>query len=97
MAKKIGAVDHYLAGPLATIINNSFTGSVYPSDWKQEWVTSAPKIQYPKEISDLRKSSSTSHYSKLYEGFLKDWIMEDICDKLDIGQFGGQPGTGTES
>ena len=97
MAKKIGAVDHYLAGPLATIINNSLTGSVYPSDWKQEWVTTAPKIQYPKFFSDLRKFSSTSHYSKLYEGFLNDWIMEYVYDKLDIGQFGGQPGTATES
>ena len=24
------------------------------------------------------------------------WIMEDVFEKLDIGQFGGQPGTGTE-
>ena len=27
---------------------------------------------------------------------MKDWIMEDIAPNLDIGQFGGQPGMGTE-
>ena len=27
---------------------------------------------------------------------MKDWILEDILSKFDIGQFGGQPGVGTE-
>ena len=86
----------FLAGPLSTIINNSLTQSQYPTVWKHEWVTPAQKISHPKEISDLRKISCTSDYSKLYEGFLKDWVMEDIAGKIDIGQFGGQPGMGTE-
>ena len=86
----------FLAKPLSTIINNSLTQSQYPAVWKQEWVTPAPKISHPKEISDLRKISCTSDYSKLYEGFLKDWVMEDISVKIDIAQFGGQPGMGTE-
>ena len=69
---------------------------MYPKLWKQEWVTPAPKVKNPKVIKDLRKISCTSDYSKLFEGFLKDWIVEDIYDKLDIGQFGGRKGTGTE-
>jgi hypothetical protein len=44
----------------------------------------------------LRRISSTSYYSKVVEGFLKDWIMEDVSENLDIGQFGGQPDIGTE-
>ena len=44
-----------LAGPLTTIINNCLTESVYPADWKQEWVTPAPKVTHPKEMTDLRK------------------------------------------
>ena len=32
----------------------------------------------------------------MFEGFLKDWIMEDVSMNIDIGQFGGQPGIGTE-
>ena len=86
----------HLAAPLSTIINNSLTLSVYPTLWKQEWVTPAPKVSHPKDIKDLRKISCTSDFSKTYEGFLKDWIMEDICNNIDIGQFGGQPGIGTE-
>ena len=81
----------FLAGPLTAIINNSLTHYQYPAVWKQEWVTPAPK-----QISDLRKISSTSDYSKLFEGYLKDWIMEDISENIDIGQYGGQPGMGTE-
>ena len=48
------------------------------------------------EIRDQCKISCTSDYSKLYEGFSKDWIMEDVSANIDIGQFGGQPGIGTE-
>ena len=81
---------------MKTIINSSLTQSVYPTLWKQEWVTPAPKISNPQGIHDLRKISSTSDFSKTYEGFLKDWIMEDVSSNLDIGQFGGQPGMGTE-
>jgi hypothetical protein len=44
----------------------------------------------------LRKISSTSDFSKIYEGYLKDWIMEDVSKNIDIGQFGGQPGLETE-
>ena len=39
-----------LAGPLSTIINNSLNQSLYPADWKLEWVTPAPKISHPKKF-----------------------------------------------
>ena len=29
--------------------------------------------------------------------FLKDWILEGVSETIDIGQFGRQPGTGTEN
>ena len=86
----------HLAGPLTVIMNNCLTQSEYPELWKQEWVTPAPKITNPVEIRDLRKISCTSAYSKVFEGYLKDWIIEDVCHNLDIGQFGGQAGMGTE-
>ena len=86
----------HLAAPLTLIINHSLKSSVYPSLWKQEWVTPAPKITNPQGIADLRKISCTSDYSKLFERYLKEWIMEDIAANIDIGQFGGQSGLGTE-
>ena len=89
-------VSLHLAAPLTNIYNDCLIHSVYPSLWKNEWVTPAPKVTHPQEISDLRKISCTSDFSKLFEGFIKDWVMHDIYEKLDIGQFGGQKGTGTE-
>ena len=85
-----------LAGPLCSIINHSLTSGTYPDIWKKEWVTPVPKVTHPKYIGDLRKISGTSDFSKVYEGFLKDWIMQDINSNLDIAQFGGQSGMGTE-
>ena len=86
----------FLAGLLSIMFNTCLEQSVYPQQWKQEWVTPVPKITHPKEISDLRKISSTSDFSKIFESFLKDWIMEDVASKIDIGQYGGLPGIGTE-
>ena len=85
-----------LSVPVTDIINTCLTEAQYPKLWKQEWVTPAPKITNPKVIKDLRKISCTSDYSKLFEEFLKEWIVEDIYDNLDVGQFGGRQGTGTE-
>ena len=41
----------------------------------------------------IRKFKETK---KIFEGFIKDWIMKDIFKNLDISQFGGQKGIGTE-
>ena len=86
----------HLAAPLTNIYNDCLTLGIYPTLWKQEWVTPAPKITNPRDISDLRKISCTSDFSKFFEGILKEWIMEDIFANLDIGQFGGLKGTGPE-
>ena len=40
--------------------------------------------------------SLSSEYSNLFEGFLKDWIIEDISLNLDPSQYGARKGTGTE-
>ena len=85
-----------LSTPLANIMNECLSQQLFPNIWKNEWVTPVPKVLNPKDISDLRKISCTSDFSKLFEGVLKDWIIEDIGDKFDIGQFGGQGGIGTE-
>ena len=81
-----------LAEPVTNIINCCLQKSQYPQKWKQEWVTPVPKIINPKDIKDLRKIACTSDFSKLFEGFLKEWILEDISEKLDIGQYGGKKG-----
>ena len=90
------ACSPHLAAPLTAIYNDCLNRAQYPTLWKQEWVTPAPKCTSPKVISDLRKIACTSDYSKIFEGFLKEWILEDVYENIDIGQYGGLAGTGTE-
>ena len=45
---------------------------------------------------DVRKVASTSDYAKIFELFLRGWITEDIGRKIDINQFAGRKGSGTE-
>ena len=59
-------------------------------------MTPAPKVSHPKDITDLRKISCTSDTVKFFESFLKDWIIEDVSKNIDVGQYGGLPGVGTE-
>ena len=33
---------------------------------------------------------------QVFEGFLKDWIVDDVSGNIDPGQFGGLKGSGTE-
>ena len=68
----------FLAGPLSDIFNTCLAQHVFPDVWKLEYVTPTQKVTHPKKISDLRKISLSSDYSKLLEGCLKDWILEDI-------------------
>ena len=54
------------------------------------------QVNNPKVFKDLRKISCTSDFSKLYEGFLKEWILNDIHPNLDPSQYGNEAGTGTD-
>ena len=86
----------FLAEPLTDIINSSLKQGVYPETWKFEWVSPVPKLPKLTVLKDVRKIASTSDYSKIFEGFLKDWILEDIADNMNLSQYGGKKGVGTE-
>ena len=62
---------------------------------EEELVTPVPKKEYLKEINDTRKITCLSDFGKIFEGFLKIWILEDIYDKESFSQFGGKRGVGT--
>ena len=49
-----------------------------------------------KTLNDVRKIASTSDYPKIFEKFLIEWIHEDIRQSLNINQFAGKKGVGTE-
>ena len=81
---------------MTDIINTCLNQQCFPTLWKKELITPVPKITHPKVLKDLRKISGTSDYSKVYEDFLKDWIIDDISGNIDVGQFGGMKGSGKE-
>ena len=85
-----------LSVPLTDIINTCFSQQLWPQIWKHEMVHPTPKVFPTDEIKLLRKISCTSDYNKLFEGFVKDLIMEDIGHKIDLSQYGGRKGVGTE-
>ena len=85
-----------LAIPLTNIFNSCLEKYQYPRLWKHEWVVPAPKVNNPNLCKDLRKISLTSEFSLVFEGIIKDWILEDISHNIDRAQFGNQKGTGTE-
>ena len=87
-----------LAEPLTDIINSCLRAGKFPTPWRREWVTPVPKTapHQPGSCKDLRKIASTSDYSKLFEVFLRKWIVEDIDKKININQFSGRKGMGTE-
>ena len=89
--------DIFLLLPLKDIFNTCLEQQTYPKQWKLEYVTPLLKSSNAKKnISDLRKIAKTSENSKLFESFLKDWILEDISENLDKKQFGARKGSGTE-
>ena len=85
-----------LTTPMTDITNTCLNQQCFPTLWKKELITPVPKITHPKVLKDLRKISGTSDYSKVYEDFLKDWIIDDISGNIYVGQFVGMKGSGTE-
>ena len=68
-----------LSEPLANIFNCCLTQGVFPAIWKEELVVPVPKKDILKEVKDTRKISCLSDFCKIYESFLKTWILEDLA------------------
>ena len=81
---------------MTEIINSCLLQGTFPEFWRREWVTPVSKIAEPKEIKDVKKISSTSDYSKLFEKIIMDWVIVDMGENLGLQQFAGKKGTGTE-
>jgi hypothetical protein len=87
----------FLAEPLTNIYNHCLKEGVYPKIWKQEWCTPVPKKKTTlKLLKDVRKIASTSDFSKIFEYFLLQFVLEDVSDKMSVRQYGGKKGVGTE-
>ena len=84
-----------LSDPLAHIFQESISQHEYPQLWKEEQVTSVPKVFPPETENDIRKISGTPFFSKTFERFIVEWIQEDISQNMDPASYGGVPGMST--
>ena len=81
-----------LALPATIIFNKSLQSLEYPSNWKKEYATPIKKVTDPEDNNDLRLISLTKFLSKVFEGFIAEWILHIVGPQLDPGQFGGLRG-----
>ena len=88
----ISKFNSFFSVPLHKIYNCSLKTNVYPDVWKIENVTLIPKCKAPENVNDLRPISLTPHYSKVFEGILRNRILNDIGSGLDKKQYGTKGG-----
>ena len=81
-----------LAIPLTDIYNAITSAHVWPTIWKQEFVTVIPKCRNPEGLGDLRNISCTMLASKIYESFDLNWLGTEVSCKKN--QYGGVKGCG---
>ena len=77
-----------LAEPITQIYNNIVSTSVYPSLWKVEHQVPIPKQNMPETEEHLRNISKTPFFSKVFESFIGEWLMNVIKPYFDPGQCG---------
>ena len=88
--------SHLLAGPLASILNDSLREGVLPSVWKTANTIPLPKVLPPKSIStDIRPISITPVAAKATEFFPVKMISDFLQDKLHPDQFGAMKDSST--
>ena len=85
-----------LSFPLSDLYARAIECGEYPNIYKIEIVTPAPKIYPPQTTKDLRKISGTPNFSKIFEKFLADILIEDMKPTRDPSQYGNSKGVSTQ-
>ena len=86
--KLVKEFAYELSSPVTDILNCSYKEGVVPKQWKQAIVVPIPKTKPPSRVDKLRPVSLTDCFAKIGEGFVTNWVLEDIQDKIDPQQFG---------
>ena len=81
-----------LSKPVGIIFNAITESGEYPRQWVQEEQVVIPKSKTIESFESLRSLSKTAFFSKVYESFIRDWIMPFISPFLDSSNFGGLKG-----
>jgi len=71
----------YISTPLTTLYNKAVEEEIFPSIWKTSIIKPLPKIKKPAELKDYRPVVLTSHLGKIFEGIIKESILQDLLPK----------------
>jgi hypothetical protein len=74
----------------------SFLYGEYPDIYKLEIVTPVAKVYPPRTVKDLRKFSGTPNFSRIFEQFLAEIMIEDMKPTPDPSQYGNSKGVSTQ-
>ena len=85
-----------LSFPLCDIYTRSVLYGEYPDIYKLEIVTPAAKVYPPRTVKDLRKIAGTPNFSKIFEQFLAEIMIEDMKPTRDPSQYGNSKGVSTQ-
>jgi len=86
--KLVKSFPDLLVEPVTAIYNEITETSVYPKQWKKEYQIPLPKVEIPESEDDLRNIAKTAFFSKVYESFVADWLLEIIGPFFDSTQYG---------
>ena len=81
-----------LAIPLTVIYQNIIHTKEWPAAWRTEYGIPLQKQANPDTEDQLRIISLTSFFSKNFEHFVIEWLMDYVGDLIDPNQYGGQKG-----
>ena len=91
----IRAFGVFLSKPLSVLFNEITKSGQNPRIWKHGFITPFKKKNGKSGFDGVRPITLTSIFSKLYEGFLADWLKEKILPLTDLKQFGNLKSTST--
>ena len=86
----------YLSEPLAALYNTSLNEGIFPEVWKSAEIIPVPKVTPARFIqSDLRPIALLPVVAKVFEGFVRQWLLESLSSTFDPLQFGCLKGRST--
>ncbi len=77
-----------LAPVLCDIFNTCIQHNIFPKQWKEAIVKAVPKKAKPSFPADYRQISLLSCVGKVFEGILRDAILEDTVTQIEPSQHG---------
>ena len=94
-ARLIKEFSYELSKPLTDILNQSYReGTNCAISVEKGCGVPIPKTK-PAKWEKLRPVSLTDHFSKLGEGFMAKWLLEDLESNIDSNQYGNMNGVST--